>query len=1056
MKSKLRLVLGLFLLVNCQAIAASGATRTVDTVSDAGGLSACTAAPDDCSLRGAIAGATAGDTIDFASPLFDSPQVITLSEAAGFQQLVIDKNLTVTGKGAHLTTVRRSPQAAAQFRVFQILSGTVSISGLTITGGSSTGDGGGIRSFGTLTLTAVHLTGNTAGFNGGGIFNTIGAGSLTVINSTISNNTANNNASAAGGGISDYSDGTTLTITNSTISGNRVPNGDQFDGGGIYVRESSVVITNSTITDNETAGSNSAGGVITRFQPSTVSVRNSIIAGNCTRTTNALCANTTTPDIRGTDGGVFASQGYNLIGNVGGETVFIQTGDQTGNATAPLGPRLLPLADNGGMMPTHRLSGNSPALDKGDCGGCSSDQRGFSRPVDLPSIANVSDASDIGSFELQSSELVDSTPPVITPTVTGTLGNNGWYTSNVQVSWSVVDDETFISTQTGCAIQTVTTDTSGVTFTCSATSLGGSSTQSVTIKRDATAPTITFASQTTPNAAGWNNTNVAVQWNCSDALSGATTPNTTNIVSTEGANQSTTGTCTDNAGNTSTNTRSGINIDKTAPNTVFASQTPAPNAAGWNNTNVTVNWNCTDAVSGPVNSTVSQTLTTEGSNLSATGTCTDVAGNNSSNTRSGIKIDKTAPSITFNNRTPAPNAAGWNNTNVTVNWNCADTLSGPASPTASQLISAEGSNLSSTGTCTDAAGNTASNTQSGISIDKTAPTITFVSRTPAPNAAGWNNTNVTVNWSCADALSGATSPTTSQVLSTEGANLSSIGTCSDLAGNSASNTQSGIRIDKTAPTITFASRTTPNAAGWNNTNVTVNWNCADALSGATSPTTSQLLTVEGANLSSTGTCSDVAGNSASNTQTGIKIDKTAPTLAPVVTPNPVILNASATVAANAADALSGIASQSCAPVVTSTVGFKVVACIATDVAGNSAGANANYQVIYNFSGFTGRVVNPPTVNYVFAGNTIPVGFSLSGDKGLNIFAAGSPSSQQVNCMTGTPIGASTPANLPFGLQFFGGQYTFYWQTDATWTGSCRQLSVALNDGTTRTVNFQFF
>ncbi|MGB7209068.1 MAG: choice-of-anchor Q domain-containing protein, partial [Pyrinomonadaceae bacterium] len=519
---------------------------------------------------------------------------------------------------------------------------------MTITGGSSTGDGGGIRSFGTLTLTAVHLTGNTAGFNGGGIFNTIGAGSLTVINSTISNNTANNNASAAGGGISDYSDGTTLTITNSTISGNRVPNGDQFDGGGIYVRGSSAVITNSTITDNETAGSNSAGGVLIRFQPGTVSVRNSIIAGNCTRTTNALCANTTTPDVRGTDGGVFASQGYNLIGNVGGETVFIQTGDQTGNATAPLDPRLLPLADNGGTMPTHRLRGNSPALDKGDCGGCSSDQRGFSRPVDLPSIANVSDASDIGSFELQSSELVDSTPPVITPTVTGTLGNNGWYTSNVQVSWSVVDDETFISTQTGCAIQTVTTDTSGVTFTCSATSLGGSSTQSVTIKRDATAPTITFASQTTPNAAGWNNTNVAVQWNCSDALSGATTPNTTNIVSTEGANQSTTGTCTDNAGNTSTNTRSGINIDKTAPNTVFASQTPAPNAAGWNNTNVTVNWNCTDAVSGPVNSTVSQTLTTEGSNLSATGTCTDVAGNNSSNTRSGIKIDKTAPSITFN------------------------------------------------------------------------------------------------------------------------------------------------------------------------------------------------------------------------------------------------------------------------------------------------------------------------------------------------------------------------------------------------------------------------
>jgi hypothetical protein len=86
---------------------------------------------------------------------------------------------------------------------------------------------------------------------------------------------------------------------------------------------------------------------------------------------------------------------------------------------------------------------------------------------------------------------IDSTPPVITPTVTGTLGNNGWYTSNVSVSWSVSDPESDISLTSGCNAQSVTADTTpaGMTFTCTATSAGGTNTQSVTIKVDKTKPT---------------------------------------------------------------------------------------------------------------------------------------------------------------------------------------------------------------------------------------------------------------------------------------------------------------------------------------------------------------------------------------------------------------------------------------------------------------------------------------------------------------------------------------------------------------------------------------
>jgi alpha-tubulin suppressor-like RCC1 family protein len=84
----------------------------------------------------------------------------------------------------------------------------------------------------------------------------------------------------------------------------------------------------------------------------------------------------------------------------------------------------------------------------------------------------------------------DTTPPVVTPTVEGTSGNDGWFTSDVSVDWTVVDDESTVSVQIGCDAKSVTTDTAGKTFTCQATSSGGTTTESVTIQRDASAPVL--------------------------------------------------------------------------------------------------------------------------------------------------------------------------------------------------------------------------------------------------------------------------------------------------------------------------------------------------------------------------------------------------------------------------------------------------------------------------------------------------------------------------------------------------------------------------------------
>ncbi|HZN90925.1 MAG TPA: hypothetical protein VFB44_18250, partial [Thermoleophilaceae bacterium] len=87
-----------------------------------------------------------------------------------------------------------------------------------------------------------------------------------------------------------------------------------------------------------------------------------------------------------------------------------------------------------------------------------------------------------GSFQVRTPVPTDTTPPVVTPSVLGTLGDNGWYTSNVNVSFNVTDPESTVSSQSaGCSGGTVSSDTTGVTFTCTATSAGGSKTESVTI-----------------------------------------------------------------------------------------------------------------------------------------------------------------------------------------------------------------------------------------------------------------------------------------------------------------------------------------------------------------------------------------------------------------------------------------------------------------------------------------------------------------------------------------------------------------------------------------------
>ena len=120
--------------------------------------------------------------------------------------------------------------------------------------------------------------------------------------------------------------------------------------------------------------------------------------------------------------------------------------------------------------------------------------------------------------------IIDPSAPVIGYVLSPASpdGNNGWYRSNVSLAWAVTESQSPNSlAKTGCMDQNIITDQAATTYSCSASSAGGSATQvNVTIKRDATAPTIsstrTFTSDDSAYTGGWTRFKVTVRFSCND------------------------------------------------------------------------------------------------------------------------------------------------------------------------------------------------------------------------------------------------------------------------------------------------------------------------------------------------------------------------------------------------------------------------------------------------------------------------------------------------------------------------------------------------------------
>ena len=288
------------------SIAVQGAILTVTNTNDNG----------PASLRETIVNANVGDTIDATG----ISGVITLTSG----ELLVNKSVTINGAGADLLVLDGNGVGTV-FRVMSI--GPVRISGLTIRNAHGN-FGGGIFNGGVGTLTIINsaLSGNTAAF-GGAVYN---GGTLDIVNSTISGNTA-----SEGAGVYNP---VTLTISNSTFSDNT----SQIAGA--VFNTGTLVITNSTITNNTSMFL--AGGVVNL---------NNFQIGNTILNEGPASAN-----IYNNSSGVVMSLGYNLSSD---DAFGILTGPGDQIQTDP---KLGPLQNNGGHTLTHALLPGSPAIDAGN------------------------------------------------------------------------------------------------------------------------------------------------------------------------------------------------------------------------------------------------------------------------------------------------------------------------------------------------------------------------------------------------------------------------------------------------------------------------------------------------------------------------------------------------------------------------------------------------------------------------------------------------------------------------------------------------------------------
>ncbi|HEU5138117.1 MAG TPA: PxKF domain-containing protein [Steroidobacteraceae bacterium] len=669
----------------------------------------------------------------------------------------------------------------------------------------------------------------------------------------------------------------------------------------------------------------------------------------------------------------------------------------------------------------------------------------------------------------------DTTAPEITYVLNGAAGVEGWYRSDVALTWTVSDPESPLLSSSGCSDRTIIEDTAGVTFTCAAASVGGETSRSVTIRRDTVAPVVTQVGidPAAPDSLGWYNREIQVLLWSNDTLSGVYSGPAVGplLIQQEGTGVTGQVVVTDRAGNSTTYTSPAFNLDLYPPAIASGWMSPQGND-NWHISDVQVDWEIYEPIS-PIRSSEGCddfTVSTDTPGLTFTCTATS-AGGTMTSTRT-LKRDATPPTLVFGPPSPAPNASGWHNGDVSFSFTTSDGTSGVASTSSSGpvVITGEGTGLTATVTVTDAAGNSASFTTPPVNIDRTPPTTVTPVIAGTLGNEGWYTSNVQVSWI-----------TTGNIISSTGCGPGSVTTdtaavtftCSATSASGTVSNSVTVKRDATPPVLTWRAATpNANAAGWNRTNVNFPFDPpTDARSGiaSVSSTSPLVVSAEGTGVTGSVTVTDRAGNVAVFTTAPRNIDKTAPTVN-VRTPlhnrmyglySTLVADYDCTDAGSGTTSCSGTLANGATLNTRSMNGSYTFRVTSNDVAGNSVTKSNVWSVAgsFIFDGYLAPMRNDPTYNLVTAGTRVPMRFRLPDRNGgfvsdMTAFQSFTVNSER--CISSSvPLNDVATGNAGLSFDPATSTFTYNWDTNAGWAGTCRNVVVRLVDGSRHTLFFKF-
>jgi large repetitive protein len=467
----------------------------------------------------------------------------------------------------------------------------------------------------------------------------------------------------------------------------------------------------------------------------------------------------------------------------------------------------------------------------------------------------------------------EASSPTVSASPSRAADFNGWYTSPVGAR---LTDSSF-SGITHCLTSTYSgPDSTSATVSGTCTDNAGKSTTATSgpFQYEASSPSVSVALSRSADFNNWYTGPVGATLTDS-SFSGIASCSTTSYAGPDSKSATVSGTCTDNAGKSTTATSAPFQYEASTPK-VSAAPSRGPDYNNWYTSAVSAT--LTDSsFSGIASCTTTNYAGPDSKTATVAGTCTDNAGKSVTGTSSPFQYEGSNPTVAVSLARSA-DFNGWYTHPVAATVS-GSSYSGIASCTPNTYTGPDTATATVSGSCTDNAGKTADGSSPTFQYEASGPIVT-VTAGRSPDFNGWYTAPVSASVS-GSSVSGGVTCSGSTYAGPDSTNASVSGTCDDNAGETNTSTSSPFHYEASSPTITVAPSRAPDGNGWYWSPVSASVT-GNSFSGIASCTGTSYSGPDTTSATVTGSCTDNAGKKVNGSSAPFPYEASQPTISVVL------------------------------------------------------------------------------------------------------------------------------------------------------------------------------